>query len=66
MAKISVPYGKTVQKAVISDDIELQVIDIDTPKVTISEEQLIKEAMDKPIGSERVENLVKKMTKLLS
>ncbi len=65
MAKISVPYGKTVQKAVISDDIELQVIDIDTPKVTISEEQLIKEPIVKPIGSERVENLVKKDDKVV-
>ena len=41
------------------------MIDIDTPKVTISEEQLIKEAMDKPIGSERVENLVKKDDKVV-
>lgn len=60
MAKISVPYGKTVQEAFISDDIELQVIDVDVPKMTTSVEQLLKEAMDNPIGSDRVENLVKK------
>lgn len=60
MAKISVPYGETAQEAFISDDIELQVIDVDVPKVNISEERLIKEAMDNPIGSDRVENLVTK------
>ncbi|HWR61502.1 MAG TPA: nickel-dependent lactate racemase [Clostridia bacterium] len=60
MAKISVPYGKTVQEAFISDDIELQVIDVDVPKMTTPVEQLLKEAMDNPIGSDRVENLVKK------
>jgi len=60
LAKISVPYGKTVQEAFISDDIELQVIDVDVPKMTTSVEQLLKEAMDNPIGSDRVENLVKK------
>lgn len=60
MAKISVPYGKTTQEAVISDDIELQVIDVDVPKVETPAEQLLKEAMDNPIGCDRVENLVKK------
>lgn len=60
MAKISVPYGRTVQEAFISDDIELQVIDVDVPKMTTPVEQLLKEAMDNPIGSDRVEKLVKK------
>ena len=50
MGKIRVPYGKTVQEAFISDDIEVQVIDVDVPKVTTSTEQLLKEAMDNPIG----------------
>lgn len=65
MAKISVPYGRTVQEADISDDIELQVIDVDVPKVTIPPELLLKEAMDNPIGSDRVENLVKKDEQIL-
>lgn len=65
MARISVPYGRTVQEAYISDDIELQVIDVDVPKVTTPAEQLLKEAMDNPIGSDRVENLVKKEDQVL-
>lgn len=65
MAKISVPYGKTIQEAVISDDIKLQVIDVDVPKVEIPPEKLLKVAMDNPIGTDRVENLVKKDDKIL-
>jgi len=65
LAKISVPYGKTIQEAVISDDIKLQVIDVDVPKVRIPVEKLLKEALDNPIGTDRVENLVKKDDKIL-
>lgn len=59
MAKISVPYGKKKQEAVISDDIELQVIDVKVPEVKTPVEELLKDAMDNPIGCDRVENLVK-------
>ncbi len=65
MAKISVPYGKTAQEAFISDDIELQVIDVDVPKVTTPAEQLLKEAMDNPIGSDRLENMVSRNEQVL-
>lgn len=60
MAKISIPYGRTTQEAFLSNDIELQVIDVDVPETTIPTEQMLKEAMDNPIGSDRIENLVKK------
>jgi len=65
LTKVSVPYGKTTQEAVVSDDIELQVIDVDVPKITTPAEQLLKEAMDNPIGSDRVESLVKKDDQVL-
>ena len=65
MPKISVPYGKTTQGAVVSDEIELEIVDVDVPKVTMQPEKLLKEAMDNPIGSDRIENLVKKEDKVL-
>ena len=65
MVKISVPCGRTFQEAAIRDDIELQIIDADVPKVKTSTEQLLKEAMDNPIGSDRVENLVGKDEQIL-
>ncbi|WHH61202.1 nickel-dependent lactate racemase [Petroclostridium sp. X23] len=60
MSKISVPYGKMMQEAIVSDEVEVEVIDINVPEITATEEQLVKEALDYPIGIDRVENLVKK------
>lgn len=60
MSEISVPYGRTTQDAVINENVELEVIDVDVPKVETPAEQLLKEAMDNPIGTDRVENLVGK------
>jgi len=59
LARISVPYGKTNQEAVISDQIELQVIDVEKVPVTVSPEQMLREAMDHPIGCARLEEMVK-------
>lgn len=65
MAKISVPYGQGMQKAVIDDSINLQVIDVNVPEVKESADFLLKKAMDNPIGSDRVENLVRSDDRVL-
>jgi len=57
VTKITVPYGKTVQEALIDDGIETQVIDVDLPEVTATPEELVRKAMDGPIGSDRVEEI---------
>lgn len=59
MRKISVPYGSRSQEAVIGDDIELQVIDLEKVPVKKTSEQMLREALEQPIGSAKLEDLVK-------
>ena len=59
MTKIKVPYGTTYQEAVIADDIPMQVIDPECADVTTKVEALIEQALDNPIGSPKLEDLVR-------
>ncbi len=58
MTEIEVPYGNTVQKAVIPDGVPVQVVDPDCPAVEETVEALIEKALDSPIGTDRLESLV--------
>ena len=49
--KIEVPYGDGFQEAVIPDDIPTQVICPPSRQETLPVEQMIREAMDHPIGT---------------
>ena len=59
MTKIKVPYGKTYQEATIADDIPVQVIDPECPRVTRTVEALIEQALDNPVGSPKLEELLR-------
>ena len=58
MTEIEIPYGNTVQKAVIPDGIPVQIVDPACPPVEEPVEILIERALDSPIGTERLERLV--------
>ena len=65
MTNIEVPYGLTSQKAVIPDGIPVQVVDPECPPVTKTVEELIEEALDHPVGTARLEELISKEDKAL-
>lgn len=58
MIKIEVPYGDTMQKAEIPDSIPVQIIDPECPPVEKNIEELIEAALDTPIGTPRLEDMV--------
>lgn len=58
MQQIKLPYGKGHQEASLPDPVELQVIDPESKENAGSIEVLIQNALDHPIGSEPLENLV--------
>ncbi len=58
MAKIRVPYGEAWQEAEIGDDIPLQIIDPPCKPAERPVEELIGEALDNPIGTPRLEEMV--------
>lgn len=60
MSRIQVPYGKTYQEAEIEDSIPVQLIDPECAPVTESVDTLIEQALDHPIASEKLENIVTK------
>ncbi len=60
MIRIEVPYGETKQEAFIPDIIPVQVIDPGCVPVTQTAKELIEHALDAPIGTDRLENLVSK------
>ncbi|MFR5731611.1 MAG: lactate racemase domain-containing protein [Clostridium sp.] len=60
MRRIQVPYGKTYQEAEIEDSIPVQLIDPECAPVTESVDTLIEQALDHPIASEKLENIVTK------
>lgn len=59
MVKIEVPYGKASQTAMIDDGIDILVIDPPRVPVTKTSEIMLRECMDSPIGSDRLEHLVR-------
>ena len=59
MQHIKVPYGETYQEADFPDSIPVQVISPAVPKFETPVTQLIEEALDNPIASPRLEELVK-------
>ena len=65
MTNIEVPYGLTSQKAVIPDGIPVQVVDPECPPVTKTVEELIEEALDHPVGTARLEEMISKEDKAL-
>ncbi len=65
MTNIEVPYGLTSQKAVIPDGIPVQVVDPECPPVTKTVEELIGEALDHPVGTARLEEMISKEDKAL-
>ena len=58
MIKLSVPYGTGYQEAYIPDHIPVTVVDPPKTEQDIDVKMLIEQAMDHPIGTERLENLV--------
>lgn len=58
MAKIRVPYGDAWQEAELAGDIPLQVIDPPCKPVEKPVEELIEKALDNPIGTSRLEEMV--------
>lgn len=65
MNKITVPYGDGFQSAEISDNINVETIDLIGNEFTENEELMLKNAMDNPIGSFKLENMVKEDDKVL-
>ena len=65
MSEIKVPYGKGFQRAEIPEDIKLEIIDIGEKVDGIDEESLLKDAMDNPIASPRLEEMVSKEDRIL-
>ena len=59
MSQIQVPYGDTYQTAWIPDSIPTQVIAPECVPVTTPVEALIEEALEQPIGTLKLEELVK-------
>lgn len=57
--RISVPYGKGYQEATVPDDISVQVIDPGVEGEVPPVSRLIEDSLNAPIGSRRVEELVK-------
>lgn len=57
--RISVPYGKGFQEALLPDGVNVQVIDPQVEGTVPPVSQLIESSLDHPIGSKPVEQLVK-------
>ncbi len=60
MRRIKVPYGDTFQEAEFDDSIPIQIIDPECKPVGEDVTTLIERALDDPIDSDRLENIVKK------
>jgi nickel-dependent lactate racemase len=60
MKKISIPYGKGVEEAFVPDEIHVQYIEYDNKIEKSKEMELLLRALDNPIGTKPVEELVAK------
>ncbi len=65
MSQIQVPYGNTYQTAQIPDQIPTQVISPKCPLVKRPVQELIEEALDHPVGTPRLEEMVKRQDRVL-
>jgi len=65
MKVITVPYGKENMSAYVPEDVEIQYIDFKGTESSLDEEIMLKDAMDHPIGSPRLEKLVSSKDKVL-
>lgn len=59
MQKISVPYGTRQMDAWIDDSIPVQIIDVEDRAPQVDLTAMTEEAMEHPIGSDKLENMVK-------
>lgn len=59
MQKISVPYGTSKMEALIDDSIPLQIIDVEDHAAEADLAAMTEDAMEHPIGSDKLENMVK-------
>lgn len=64
MIKISIPYGTTTQEAVLDDGYSVQIIDPVCEAVACPVEGLIEDALEHPIGSRKLEEMVTKDTRV--
>ena len=58
MTIIRVPYGKSYQEAYVSDDVELQIVEQKCNPISATSGELIASALDNPIGTKRLEEMV--------
>ncbi len=58
MTHVEVPYGTTVQAAELPDGIPVQVVNPECPDFTTPVEDLIRDALDYPIGTQKLEDMV--------
>lgn len=58
MTRIEVPYGTGTQTAMIPDGIPVQVVDPECPPVSGTVEEKLEAALDRPIGTPRLEEMV--------
>ena len=65
MKEIVVPYGKGFQSAFVSDKIDVEVIDAKETDECFDEESMLKDALENPINSKKLENLVSADDKVL-
>lgn len=65
MTRIKVPYGDTYQEAELPEGIPVQVVDPECEPVAETVEALIEKALDAPIASPRLEELITKEDKAL-
>lgn len=65
MTTIRVPYGNGFQEAFIDNKYTVETIDIGSKDKYYDEEKMLKEALDNPINSEKLEDMVKKDDKIL-
>lgn len=63
--KITVPYGKSTLSAEIDDIIKVEFVNYNKVEIDISEEVMLKQALDNPIGSQRIEDLITSDEKIL-
>lgn len=65
MKKITVPYGKEHVSAFVPEEVKVQYIDYKGTDIGLDEEKMLFDAMDKPIGSPKLEDLVSLDDKVL-
>lgn len=65
MTIIRVPYGKSYQEAYVPDDVMLQIVEQKCNPIFATSVQLIANALDNPIGTMRLEEMVEPNSKVV-